>query len=158
MWLWWTLENEGDTIALDDDSDVTVMLTKTLSLECPRGESGKETITAESPVKLPEAILAIRNGKLPRKTGMTLVSDGRQFDLVLQAESFGISGAKIHLDDDEEFEDEDRIDAIRLLSETTDVMFQTFCNRRTSKSWKQVQTKISKWLAATEQQGQKRAA
>ena len=42
MWLWWTLENESDTILLSDDSEVTIMLSKTLTLECPRGESGKE--------------------------------------------------------------------------------------------------------------------
>ena len=146
MWLWWTLETETDTIALPDDSDVSVMLTKTLTLECPRGESGKETISAESPVALPEARQAIRSGKLPRKTGMTIVSDGRQFDLVLQAESFAISAAKIHLDDDEEFDDDDRIDAIRLLSDTTDLMFHVFCDHRVSDNWAKQQTQINKWL------------
>jgi len=149
MWLWWTLENVTDTIALPDESDVTVMLTKTLTLECPLGESGKETITSESPVKLPEAMQAIRSGKMPRKTGMTLVSDGRQFDLVLQAETFGISGAKIHLEEEEEFDDEDRIDAIRLLSDTTDLLFHTFCDLRTSKAWSKERKKISKWILAT---------
>lgn len=146
LWLWWTLDNKKDTFTLVDDSEVTVMLSKTLSLECPIGESGKETISAESPVQLPEAMQAIRSGKLPRKMGMTVIREGRQFDLVLQAESFGISGAKIHLDDDEEFEDDDRIDAIRLLSETTDLMFHTFCECRTGESWKKEQKKISKWL------------
>jgi hypothetical protein len=158
MWLWWTLENKGDTIALLDESEVTVMLTKTLTLECPQGESGKDTITSESPIKLPEALQAIRSGKLPRKTGMTIVREGRQIDLVLQAESFGISGAKIHLDDDEEFEVEDRIDAIRLLSETMDLLFHTFCGRRSSKSWNREQKQISKWIRATEHSGQKAAA
>ena len=149
LWLWWTLDDASDTITLCDESEVTVMLTKTLSLECPDRESGKETITSESPVELPEATQAIRSGKLPRKAGMTIIREGRQFDLVLQAESFGISGAKIHLEDDEEFEDEDRIDAIRQLSETTDLMFQTFCQRRTSKSWKKEQKQITKWLSST---------
>lgn len=158
MWLWWTLENKTDTIVLPDESEATVMLTKTLTLECPLGESGKETITSESPVKLPEALQAIRSGKLPRKTGMTIVRDGRQFDLVLQAESFGISGAKIHLDDDEEFDDEDRIDAIRLLSETTDLLFHVFCDRRSSKAWSREQKQISKWVLATGRSSQKAAA
>lgn len=148
MWLWWTLQNNTDTIALPDESEVTVMLTKTLSLECPDGESGKDNFNSESPVQLPEAMQAIRCGKLPRKTGMTIVREGRQFDLVLQAERFGISGAKIHLDDDEEFEDEDRIDAIRLMSETVDLMFYTFCDLRSSKAWGKTQGEISNWIAA----------
>ena len=158
MWLWWTLETETDTIALPDDSDVSVMLTKTLTLECPRGESGKETISAESPVALPEARQAIRSGKLPRKTGMTIVSDGRQFDLVLQAESFAISAAKIHLDDDEEFDDDDRIDAIRLLSDTTDLMFHVFCDHRVSDNWAKQQTQINKWLHESGQAKRRAAA
>ncbi len=158
MWLWWTLENESDTILLSDDSEVTIMLSKTLTLECPRGESGKETITSESPVALPETMLAIRSGKLPRKTGMTMISDGRQFDLVLQAETFGISGAKIHLDDDEDFDDNDRIDAIRLLSESTDLLFHVFCDRRTSSGWKKEQAEISKWINANKKSQSKAAA
>ena len=158
MWLWWTLENETDTIDLPDGSDVVVMLNKTLSLECPRGESGKETISAESPIQLPEAMQAVRSGKLPRKAGMTIVSDGRQFDLVLQAETFAISGVKIHLEDDEEFENEDRIDAIRLLSETADLMFHVFCDYRTSEDWPKMQKQISKWLGGQKQASRKRAA
>ncbi|KAA5542808.1 hypothetical protein FYK55_14755 [Roseiconus nitratireducens] len=146
VWLWWTLENESDSITLVDESEVTVMLAKTLSLECPYGESGKETIAAECPVKLPEAMQAIQSGKLPRKAGMTIVREGRQFDLTLQAESFGISGAKIHLEDDEEFDDEDRIDAIRQLTDTTDLMLQTYVNRRISDDWEQDRQAIRKWL------------
>mgnify|MGYP003663118621 CR=1 FL=1 len=158
MWLWWTLENESDTIALPDDSEVTVMLSKTLALECPRGESGKETISSECPVKLPEAMQAVRSGKLPRKTGMTIVRDGRQMDLVLQAETFGISGAKIHLDDDEDFEDDDRIDAIRTLSETTDMLFHVFCDHRTEDSWSATRKQIHEWLHASSQSRQQAAA
>ncbi len=94
MWLWWYLENESDSLKLEDDSEVTVMLAKTLSLECPYGAFGKETITSESPVQLSEAGHAIRSGKLPRKTGMILNRFGQQFELVLQAESCGVSGAK----------------------------------------------------------------
>ena len=158
MWLWWTLENQSDTITLVDESEVTVMLAKALSLECPLGESGKETISAESPVKLPEAMQAIQSGKLPRKAGMTIIREDRQFDLVLQAESFGISAAKIHLDDDEDFDDDDRIDAIRQLSETTDLMFDTFLHRRTGEDWKKDHKQIRKWLNSSDPIVRKAAA
>ncbi|NND97619.1 MAG: hypothetical protein HKN47_09860 [Pirellulaceae bacterium] len=157
LWLWWTLENDTDTIALPDDSDITVMMTKTLSLECPCGDSGKETITSESPVQLPEALQAVRSGKLPRKAGMTIISDGRQFDLVLQAETFGISGAKIHLEEDEEFELDDRIDAIRLLSESIDLLFHVFCERRCGQDWTKCQKQISKWLDGSPRTSKKAA-
>lgn len=158
MWLWWTLENDSDTIVLPDETEVTVMLTKTLTLECPYGESGKETITALSPTNLPEAMQAIRSGKLPRKTGMTIVRNDRQFDLTLNAETFGISGAKIQLEDDEEFDNDDRIDAIRLLSETTDLMLHAFCERRISNDWKADQKAIQKWLTKNVAKPQQAAA
>lgn len=159
MWLWWTLENDSDTITLADKSEVTAMLTKTLTLECPLGEHGKETISAESPVKLAEAMQAIRSGKLPRKSGMTLVRDGQQFDLVLQAESFAISGAKIHLADDDDAHDLDcRIDLIRTLGETVDMLFHAFCAQRVGKEWAGHTKNIVQWLSQYDQTRQSSAA
>jgi len=157
LWLWWMLETQTDTITIAGDSEVTVMLTKTLTLECPIGESGKETITAESPVKLPEAMQAIQYGKLPRKSGMVLVRDGQQFDLTLQAETFGISGAKIVLDDDADFEAEDRIEAVRTLCDTVDGLFHVFCDRRTDALWSQDLNAIRDWLAPQQHQSTKAA-
>lgn len=151
LWLWWTLETQTDTITIPDGTEVTVMLSKTLTLECPIGESGKETITAESPVKLPEAMQAIQHGKLPRKTGMILVREGQQFDLTLQAETFGISGAKIILDEDAEFDNDDRIEAVRTLCDTVDGMFHAFCDRRTGSAWAKDLGAIQDWLAPAHQ-------
>src|SRR5262249_47858165 len=54
LWLWYTLENETDTIKLADNSEATLMLARTLTLECPRGQTGHETITSEGPTRLPE--------------------------------------------------------------------------------------------------------
>ena len=158
LWLWWTTQTNSDTFVLPDQTEATVMLTKTLALECPMNESGKEVITAECPIALPEALLAVRTGKLPRKTGMTVIRDGRQFDLVLQAERFGISGAKIHLDEDEEFDNEDRINAIRHLSETTDLMFHTFCDHRTSDGWQKMHREMVRWIESEQRFDQKAAA
>ena len=76
-----------------------------------------------------------------------MVRDGRQFDLVLQAETFGISGAKIHLEEGEDFDDDDRIDAIRTLSQTVDDLFYVFCDRRSRpRQWQEVAQGISGWL------------
>lgn len=157
LWLWWMLETQTDTITLADDSEVTVMLSKTLTLECPIGESGKETISAESPVSLPEAMQAIQHGKLPRKSGMILVRDGQQFDLTLQAETFGISGAKIILDDDTEFEAEDRIEAVRTLCDTVDGLFHVFCDRRTDKAWAKDLKAMHAWLVPRNQRSNQAA-
>ena len=45
VWLWHTLQNDGDSVKLADESHVTVMLAKTLTLDCPRGEMGRDQLT-----------------------------------------------------------------------------------------------------------------
>lgn len=148
LWLWWRWETASDTIALPDGSEVTGMFARTLSLQCPRDESGKETITAEGPTGLPEAVQAIRSGKLPRRAGMTLVRQGQQYDVALQPETFTVSGAKIHLDDTSEGRGgpEDRIDSVRALHETIDLLFKAFCEQRVGKNWPGELDQIGRWL------------
>ena len=127
------------------------MLNRTLSLECPEALSGKETITAESPVRLPEAMHAIGAGKLPRKSGLVLARQDYQHELVIQAETFSVSGAKCQLSSNEDAEEktsgqEQRIDALRHLVETLDLLFAAFCQRRFGKSWKREVEEIRRWL------------
>ena len=124
------------------------MFARTLSLQCPRDESGKETITAEGPTALPEAMQAIRSGKLPRKAGMTIVRHGEQYDLTIQPETFMVSGAKIHVDDTSEGRGvlEDRIESVRSLHETVDLLFRAFCEQRVGKNWNGELEQIGRWL------------
>ncbi len=158
LWLWWQWQTESDTIALNDESEVSGMFARTLTLDCPLGESGKETISAESPVVLPEAMLAIQSGKLPRKAGLTLVRNGQQYDLTLQAESFSVGSGKITpIGDAETGDAHDRIQSIRDFSETIDLLFDSFCERRIGKHWKGDVKKIREWLQA-EKPAKRRAA
>jgi hypothetical protein len=154
LWLWWTAEAETDTITLSDKSEVVVMLNRTLTLECPRGDSGKETITSEAPVRLPEAYQALKCGKLPRKTGLLLVRNGIQYEFVLQAETFAVSGAKIKFSDDEGDEDHEnyqvtRVAAVGTLVESLDLLYGKFCERRLGKGWSNEVKQIRRWLART---------
>jgi hypothetical protein len=148
VWLWWRLETQSDTIKLSDGSEVTGMLARTLSLQCPLGESGKETITAEGPTQLPEAAQAIRSGKLPRKAGLILVRYGEQYELVLQAETFAVGQARIRTEEAAEGRGvlEDRIESFRGLNETVDLLFQTFCSRRVGKTWHGDLEHMRRWL------------
>src|SRR5262249_5135012 len=73
LWLWYVLDSESDTLTLSDGSEAAVMLARTLLLECPRGQTGKESISSDGPTRLPEALRAIQSGKLPRKVGLTVV-------------------------------------------------------------------------------------
>ena len=160
LWLWWQWKTDSDTLVLSDGSEIVGMFARSLSLDCPRGEHGKESISSESPVALPEALLAIQMGKLPRKAGFTLVRTGEQFDLALQAEAFSINGARItQVDGDTDVRDlEDRIESIRQLCETTDLLFEAFCEVRIGSEWKAESKKLIKWLSQGTAWQQKKAA
>ena len=161
MWLWWFVETQGDTIELSDETEVTLMFVKTLQLECPWGDWGREVLSSDSPIKMPEAVQAIRAGKLPRKAGFIFVRNGQQFEFVLQAETFAISSAKIVIDEPED-NPQDRVDAridsVRCLSETVDLLFESFLDLRVSDEWAAEQKKIRRWLRPAKQSQKKPAA
>jgi hypothetical protein len=148
LWLWWHVENEGDTLSLEDDSTVTCMMARTLALECPLAETGKETITSDAPVQLPEAKRAVQAGKLPRKAGLTLVRHDQQYDLTLQAETFTVTGAGLPKLDKMSPADAnvERVDQIRELAETLELLFGAFVARRLSNAWREDVKSIREWL------------
>ncbi len=148
LWLWWYWETNGDVIPLADGSEVSGMFARSLSLDCPIGENGKETISSDSPVALPEAMLAIRMGKLPRKAGLTLVRNDEQFDLALQAETLSVGSARIRqIGNDADAPDNiDRVASIRQLAETLDLLYDVFCTARFGKQWTAELNSIQQWL------------
>jgi hypothetical protein len=148
LWLWYVLEAESDTLKLADDSEVTVMMARTLLLECPRGSTGKESITSDGPTRLPEAKRAVQAGKLPRKSGLILSRHDHQYELTFQAETLAVSGAKLPAA--ENLEDrarlEERVTQLRHLLETVDLLYDAFGNRRLGNAWPRELGKIQKWL------------
>ena len=150
LWLWWYWETQSERMLLPDGSEVTGMFARTLTLQCPLGESGRGTITAEGPTSLPEAMQAIRTGKLPRKAGLILARQGEQYDLTLQAETFAINAAKIKSDEsvDGRGAVEDRVDSLRALHQTVVLLFQAFCQVRVSKQWPRTLNQLRRWLKA----------
>lgn len=148
VWLW-SLQDAGhDSVKLEDGSEVAFMLARSLALECPKGQSGKETISSEAPTRLPEALRALQSGKLPRKTGITLVRHDQAYEFSISAEVFAISGAK--MPPSEAMEDrarlEERVGQIRHLLETFDLLFDAFGKVRCAESWSKDLGKIRKWL------------
>jgi hypothetical protein len=152
LWLWYLLDSETDTLTLEDNSEVAVMLARTLVLECPRGQTGKESITSDGPTRLPEARRAIQSGKLPRKIGLTLVRHDRQYELTLQAETLAVGSAKLPTPEGEEERArlEERIDILRHLVETLDLLYNQFGKVRVGDSWQKELTKMQKWLQREE--------
>ncbi|MEM7786037.1 MAG: hypothetical protein AAF623_22000, partial [Planctomycetota bacterium] len=106
------------------------------------------SISSESPVLLPEARLAVRMGKQPRKAGLSLIRNDLQFDFSLQAETFAIGSARIKTlgDDSVSSDNLDRIENFRQLSETLDLVFDEFCSVRLGGTWDPTFSKIKTWI------------
>lgn len=150
MWLWFQCEDGSETIELPDVSDITFFLSKTLTLECPRGSSGKEVFTHEGPTRLPEAMRGIRGGKLPRRCGITFVRHDRQFELVLSPETWAIGSAKIPKPEEDGLTPHarlcERVERLRDLAEGLDLTYQEFCEQRFSDEWSNVLPRMQRWL------------
>jgi hypothetical protein len=156
LWLWFHADTEDDTIKLADNTEATFMLARTLTLECPRGQTGHETISHEGPSKLPEAKRAVQSGKLPRKAGLTLVRHGEQYEFTLHAETLAIGSAKMP-NVPEDVKDaraklEARADQLRHFVETFDLLYDAFGQARFSKKWAETLPSMQKWLSRTERQ------
>ena len=149
LWLWYTFDQESDTVTLADKSEVVGMVARTLSLECPRGQTGKESITSEGPSRLPEAKRAVQTGKLPRKCGLTLVRHDLTYELALHAETLAVTGVKLPppAEENDRARLEERVTRVRSLIETLDLLYDAFGRRRFSREWTEELGKIQKWLA-----------
>jgi hypothetical protein len=132
LWLWWVLDDESDRIALTDGSEVKAMSARNLVLECPRGQTGRDRIHSDGPGRLPEARRAIQAGKLPRQAGLTLVRHDRQYEPTLHAETLAVTGARLPNPEDEEERARlnERVDLLRHLIETLDLLYDTFGRAR----------------------------
>jgi hypothetical protein len=154
LWLWYQSEGEADTVRVADGSEVTFMIARTLTLECPRGQTGHETISHEGPSRLPEAKRAIQAGKLPRKLGLTLVRHDSQYELTLHAETLAVGGAKLPNPTDDVSDArarlDERVDKLRHLIETLDLLYDAFGQQRFGKDWPETLKKMQRWLSREE--------
>jgi hypothetical protein len=153
LWLWYVLDSESDSILLSDGSEAAVLLARTLTLECPRGQTGYETITSDGPARLPEAKRALQAGKMPRKCGLTVARHDATYELSMQAETLAVGSAKIppleEVTDDRARLDE-RVNQLRHLIETLDLLYEAFVQRRCGAEWSKELAKVQKWLAREE--------
>ncbi len=152
VWLWYTLAEETDTIALSDKTEASFVIVKQLAMECPWAESGKAMFSADGPAALPESRRALQTGKLPRKAGFIISRQGEQYEFVLQAESLSVtSGAlpKLEVNGNPRAMYEERIEQIRHLARTIDLLYGAFLEKRTATEWAEDLEKIKTWLSGT---------
>ncbi len=148
LWLWYVLDAESDSVALGDGSEASVLLTRTLVLECPHGRSGRESIASDGPTRLPEARRAVQSGKLPRKVGLIVARHDQQYELTLQAETLAVNGLRLPPPEagDERARLEERVTQLRHFLETLDLLYDVFAQRRAGDAWPKELARMQKWL------------
>jgi hypothetical protein len=149
LWLWHRIETDGGIIKAEGAGEVSVVIDQSLDLECAFGQTGRDGLRGDGPTRMPEAVDALRSGKLPRKVGMILETGGRQFQFTLSAESLGCSGVK--MPEIEEAENprvvfEERIVMLRDLCKAIDGLFFSFLRLRASSAWEGQVGGIRKWI------------
>jgi hypothetical protein len=147
LWLWHETEASGGEVA-----DVSILIDRSLDLDCAYGMTGKDSLRGTGPHRMPEARDALRSGKLPRKAGMVLDANGMQFSLTLNPEGFAVGSAK--LPDIEEADTprvvfEERMALLRELSKTLDAMFENFLQVRASSAWESKTAGVRRWIMQT---------
>lgn len=150
VYLWWFSRKEGDTLHLSDGTDLTFMFSKTLTLDCPLGNRGKETFTHDSPVRMPEARRGLIEGKRPRKAGLILVRNNLQFEFTLIADDFTVSGLKFPPADDDVVTAADRLEhrvaMLRDFLTIVELLYLHYLTLRFGSEWAQTETSIKEWL------------
>ena len=89
LWLWYHTDVESDTIKLADGSEVTVMLARTLTLECPRGQTGHETISTKGRPGCPKPGGRSRAARCRAKSGSRWSVTSEQYELAASRRDAG---------------------------------------------------------------------
>lgn len=154
LWLWHAAEHSNGEIPMTNDAGesidpVTVYFDRSVELDCGYGMTGKDTLRGEGATKMPEALDALRSGKLPRKATLLMHHQGNQYSLTLNPEA--LSFGTLQLPEIEDAENaralfEERIEMLRTFCQTTDNLFHTFLKLRASGSWESHTGKMRKWI------------
>lgn len=148
LWLWHEADQTDATIKTDR-SEVTIFIDKSLDLDCTYGQSGRDNLRSAGPTRMPEALDALRTGKIPRKMGMILDASGSQFNFTLNAETLAVASAKlpeVENADTPRVLFEERIGQMRDLWSAMDSLFEVFLKHRTSSAWESQSMVIRKWI------------
>lgn len=154
LWLWYWTDVMSDTLTLADASEATAWIARSLTLECPRGQTGADAFAHEGPTRLPEARRAIQGGKLPRKCGLTVVRHDQQYEFTLHAETLAVGAAKLPPPPDDVTDAravlDERVGEVRELVATLDLLYGAFLSRRLGREWADDLAGMQAWLRRTE--------
>lgn len=157
IWLWWSSEVEGGLFERGDGGgarSIAVALDRVLDMDCAWDATGKQTLRADGPTRLPEARKALRFGKWPRKVGLIVAAQGEQWELTLQGDRLAVTGLKIpkpegdHRPATPREEVERRIESHAAVDRAVVELFEIFLESRFDGSWSTTREEIATWMKA----------
>ncbi|HYE17169.1 MAG TPA: hypothetical protein VEA69_01930 [Tepidisphaeraceae bacterium] len=149
LWLWFHADAKDGEVVTESMGDVALLFDKTLDLDCSFGMTGRDTLKASGPTRMPEARDALRTGKVPRKAFLTIHAKGNQFEFNFNPEQMSLGSAKLPEIEDAETPRqlfEERITLLRDLSKTLDALYETFLTIRAGAGWEGQTGQMRKWI------------
>ena len=151
LWLWWRGETGEGLVDLPNGTGVSVALDRTLESECGWGLTGKQVLSGDGPSRWPEASVATRSGKLPRRTGL-IISDGiREWSCSLQGDRFTVGGLRLpRSEEPAETPQEaaiERIESITSFDEVLVGLYSTFLDARFGSGWSGMRGQLAEWIS-----------
>jgi hypothetical protein len=148
VWLWHQAQSHSGVISLGS-SDASIFFDKSLDLDCVFGQTGRDGLRGDGVTQMPEAVDALRSGKVPRKAGIILESSGAQYTLTLSAEA--LAAGSLKLPNVEEAENprvlfEERISMLRDFTVVLENLYGAFLKIRFSSAWESQVTTIRQWI------------
>lgn len=146
LWLWYRSKNGIDV----KGGQATVFFDRSLNLECAYGQTGKQALRGDAPNHLPEALIALTEGKVPRSATMTLDFNRQQYLFNLQAESLAFGSLRLPEIEDAESPRvlfEERINLLGEVTQGVNELFKTFLRVRLSPpQWELERGEIQRWI------------
>jgi hypothetical protein len=147
LWLWHEADVRSGVVG-----PATVFIDRSLDLDCAYGQTGRDSLKADGPSRMPEAADALQTGKVPRKAGIVMDAEGMQFNFSLNAETLAVSGLK--LPEVEEADTprvlfEERVAMLRGFCKSMDAMFDEFLKVRMGGGWEGQTSTMRRWINRT---------
>lgn len=150
-WLWYASAVESPEITTQLGQNVTVMFEKSMQMQCAFRVTGSLMVTADGPTRLPEAVVALAEGKLPVRVGLQVASAGDAFGLSIRGDGMNYSSIQLPAPEDAgnlRAVFEDRIEKLRDVIEAVDAVYVAFLRRRLSGKWPKTLNAIRAWVAS----------
>ena len=151
LWLWWVCEAGDGAVETAEGAEVLFTIDRTLDMECAWDATGKQSLQADGPGRLPEARKGLQNGKWPRKAGLLIAAGGEQFETAFQADRFHCTGIKLPKPEEDPGSVREliewRVDKLTSLDRALTGVYTRFLDERCSARWSGTRDAMAGWIA-----------